>query len=110
MGKGVGNEIGEIVAAGFCNGANPPVMTASFGVITPMVRTAKGRFTATLFNQIAPGCCMVKCNGVSAGTIVTANEGGTDTSADKHFAVTDAAGADADAGFFFSVERTRYTP
>lgn len=109
MGKGAGNEIGDVVAAGFCDGATPPVLSDSFGV-TSLTRTAKGRFTAVLFNQIAASCCIVKANGVSAGVIVTANEGGIDTSSDKHFAVTDAAGADLDSGFYFSVERTRYTP
>jgi hypothetical protein len=109
MGNGIGNEIGETVAAGFCDGATPPVLSDSFGVLS-LARSAKGRFTATLFNQIDPGCCVVECNAVSAGNIATANEGGIDTDSLKHFAVTDAAGADADGGFYFTVKRTRYTP
>jgi hypothetical protein len=103
------NRLGEVVAAGICNAATPPVLTGGYGVLS-VARSAKGSFTATLFNECDPGCCVVDCIPMSAGTIATVNESGADTDSVKNFRITDAAGAAADVQFSFKVTRTRYVP
>jgi hypothetical protein len=103
-----GNQIGDIIAAGFCDAATPPVITAGFGVVSA-ARSAKGIFTVTLFNQIDPRCCAIDADAVAVDTDVAVNVGAADTADVKNFRVT-TAGADADVGFFFKVTRTKFVP
>jgi hypothetical protein len=103
------NRLGEVVAAGFCNAATPPVLTAGYGVLS-VARSAKGVFTATLFNECDPACCVVDATSVNAGDIATTNPGGADTDSVKGINVVDAAGAAVDTGFFFKVTRTKHVP
>jgi hypothetical protein len=101
-----GKNLGEIVASGRSDGATPPVLSKAYNIAST-ARAAKGSFSMTLVDGIAPTDCTTFAISESKGNIATVNEGGADTATVKQIRIQLNDGTDADTGYQFFCVRTK---